>query len=57
MVSTLLNMTGEMAIAGGARLRSGWSQLNVCGSPAMFAKQAYITDVTHFTARRLRGPS
>ncbi len=58
MVSTKLSMTGEMAIAGVARPRTGASQ-NVCGWSFAMAGSKYSADVTthpiiHPTAR---GPS
>ena len=58
MVSITLNMTGEMALAGDARLRFGMSPNATGWLPgATGPKQAYIADVTTHLTRRLRGPS
>ena len=59
MVSTLLNMTGEMALAGVARPRAAGQCPNASGWSFGMAGFKYSADVTThpITHRRPRGPS
>ena len=59
MVSTQLNMTGEVALAGVARPRAAGQCPNVSVWSFRMAGFKYSADVTThpITTRRLRGPS